>query len=268
MGEIIFEKSYKTRPQRELNGFYKKHAHIYDSVRSPIIDSFEEKIEILKKKGRITQKARIVEIGVGTGKYLKKIVKDTRCEGIGIDISYEMLLAAQKTKSEKINYIKADAIKIPLPSNYCDLVYAVNTVHQIADKYALFCESFRILKEEGKIIIISPDINRLRDFLLYKVCPFLFKFEKERLPNMSELVKYGVKSGFTLLEHFLSPMNDNSIPLEDFLFCIEHRFLSCLSSLSNEKIKEVIQKIKSFSACNNITKVFPYSYITVVFEKK
>jgi len=259
--------NYRLNNRVDILKFYQTQAFIYDKVRSPIIDSFEEKIELVKKEGKIAKESKVVEIGVGTGKYLSRIVKDTGCKGIGIDISSEMLSIAEQKNLHNITYIQADAAMMPLESNYCDIVYAVNSIHQVQDIDALFREVFRVLKIGGRFLVTTPDISRLNEFLLYRACQFLLKNEKKRMPTQELLKKYGRRSGFVIENYFVSSANGKTISLEQFLFLIKHRFLTCLASLRDDELEEVIHIMKSFSEVHDISRIPPYIYILIIFLK-
>ena len=252
----------------ELQTFYKKQASIYDTVRSSILDSFDEKIALLKKVGNLSNESKVVEIGVGTGKYLSKIVKDTGCYGVGIDINIGMLLIANGTKRCKVTYIQSDAERLPLKPGTLDVAFAVNSIHQIKNLKTAFLEFFKILKPGGKLLIIMPEIYKLQDFLLYKACPFLFDFEKGRMPTRDLLELYGIYAGFTNLKYIAPPQNNNTIPLEQFLFCIKHKFLTCLALLNTREIEDVLRRVKSLAVLNGISQVYPYEYMIVIFEKQ
>lgn len=252
----------------QLNKFYQMEAHIYNDVRHPVIDSFEEKIEFLKKIGKITLKSKIAEIGVGTGKYLNRIVTDTGSKGIGFDISFEMLNIAKRNSCNNVHFVCSDAIMMPVKSNYYDMVYAVNSIHQIEDVQSLFRESYRVLKSNGKFLIITPNIKRLKEFLLYKAYPSLYEFERERMPTLKLLKIYGEKVCFTIMGKIVPNPNGSYIHLNQFLYCLNHRFLSCLALLSDDELKEVIREVESFAIKNNIQEVSPYTYMIVVFLKE
>ncbi len=97
-----------------------------------------------------------LDIGCGTGNYTIPFISDFG-EVIGLDVSKYMLNEARK-KSDRVKWIKADALYTGLPDEYCDAVWLISTLHYfIGDgQRLLFEEIYRILKKGG---VVFADIE-------------------------------------------------------------------------------------------------------------
>ena len=111
----------------------------------------------------ITAYKKLLDFGTGTGKLIQILSTEKGTECIGVDTNSEMLLEAQKklkgTKT-KLFKIKPDA-NLPFKNNDFDYVTICSVLFHLKKNsvdYALI-EAQRLLKDEGKIIILTPTGN-------------------------------------------------------------------------------------------------------------
>lgn len=141
---------------KESKAYYKDNDY-YELFS--IAEDYPEKIkEFLKNniKGNV-----ILDAGCGTGKFTK-ILEKLSNKYIGIDLSNDQLNKA-RTKSTKDNseFIQANLINIPLPDNSVDIIistWVLGTIKDIAERNKCIQELRRILKPNGKIILVENDI--------------------------------------------------------------------------------------------------------------
>ena len=114
---------------------------------------------ILVNSGDV-QKKNVLEIGCGKGR-VARIFKDMGAEIYGIDISEELLRDAKKIDPER--FIKADAYNIPFGDNTFDIIYLMEVIEHIPDLEAMFAEAVRVLKENGKLIIVDRNLFSLNN---------------------------------------------------------------------------------------------------------
>lgn len=99
----------------------------------------------------------VLDIASGEGfgsnilaKYAQKVT--------GIDISIEAVrYAAEKYKSENLNFIQGDAIEIPLKDKSVDIIVSFETIEHLDKHNEMMLEIKRVLKDNGILIISSPD---------------------------------------------------------------------------------------------------------------
>lgn len=110
-----------------------------------------------------------VDLGTGTGRMLE-IFADRYAEGVGYDLSHEMLAIA-RTNLERAGVDHAqvrhgDLFSVPLESQTADIVCVHQVLHYLAEPEAAVREAARLLKPGGRLIIsdFAPhELEFLRD---------------------------------------------------------------------------------------------------------
>jgi ubiquinone/menaquinone biosynthesis C-methylase UbiE len=116
----------------------------------------------------------ILDIACGTGELERLIISRHPNQKItGIDISIKMLdVARRKSEAYKnVNYIQAQASKLPFRNNSFDIIVSANSFHYFLNPQAAVGEMSRVAKQYGRVIIM----DWCRDYLL---CNIYDKFLK------------------------------------------------------------------------------------------
>jgi ubiquinone/menaquinone biosynthesis C-methylase UbiE len=99
------------------------------------------------------------DIGAGTGIFTVEAAKITRNTIYTIDTSDDMLkMIADKIAKQGFNHvvlINPKGFLYPIADNECDVVLMSTVIHEIDDKASLLNEIHRILKPQGKLVIIE-----------------------------------------------------------------------------------------------------------------
>jgi ubiquinone/menaquinone biosynthesis C-methylase UbiE len=98
----------------------------------------------------------IVDLGCGKGfycMYLHKYALRLYC----VDIDKQAVKLAEKLLKDANNvfFIVSDAAKTPIPSSSVDVVFMANAFHDMSDKKAVHREVLRILKPDGRVVVID-----------------------------------------------------------------------------------------------------------------
>lgn len=161
----------------------------------------------------IPEGSRVLELGCGTGDLLDKVKPDY---GVGIDISEEMLMIAEK-KYSKYKFIKADAEELNLNEKF-DYVIISDLIGFLWDVQSTFKSLKKVCGKNTKIIISS--YNYLWEPFL-KFAEFLGL--KHRQPDQNWFSMKDI-SGLLDLEGFETIKVDRkilipkNIPLLNFVF--------------------------------------------------
>lgn len=117
-------------------------------------------------KGPVMERAKqIIDVGVGTGYLLSRLLKMTNNEQqiAAVDLSPQMLtnaqnyLKKQRQLSDRIDFYQADCQKTPWSDNYFDLYvssYLFDLLPEVEVKSAIL-EMERILKPDGYAILVT-----------------------------------------------------------------------------------------------------------------
>ena len=120
----------------------------------------EDHLRLIEKHIKPYIKDKIVlDVGCGTGKYIKIFEKDTR-EIVGLDKSLFQIRTAQQSIAAK--FVCADASEMPFEDNYFDVVFSawtLCTINSLEIRERAFAEIERVTKPGGKIIIVCDDLG-------------------------------------------------------------------------------------------------------------
>ena len=110
----------------------------------------------------VSNKNIVLDAGCGTGKFLKVLESNSKSY-IGIDLS-EKQLSKAKLKSIKSSskFICSNLSKIPLEDKSIDLIvssWVLGTITDINERNSALMELKRVLKDNGKIILIENAQN-------------------------------------------------------------------------------------------------------------
>ena len=103
----------------------------------------------------------VLDAGCGTGKFLP-IIENVASKYIGIDLSNEQLIKAKDKSSGNSLFINSSLEKIELDNNSVDLIistWVLGTITDIEERNRCLDELKRILKPNGKIILVENDEN-------------------------------------------------------------------------------------------------------------
>jgi len=128
--------------------------------------SFEADQEYIAGKGNVQALVRklheehdlkeVIELGCGTGRFTKEIAGNAK-HIVTTDLSDEMLEVARIRLSSfpNVTVQKADCCRTSFRSAIFDTVFMVNLIHVIENPSDALRESYRILRNGGKLLIAS-----------------------------------------------------------------------------------------------------------------
>lgn len=164
--------------------FWAEVSSKYDSV---IDDIFAGKIrlKVLEKLNEEENLGKLIELGCGTG-YFTKILSDKSESIISTDISEEMLSIARK-KLKGFEFQVMDCQDLKFDDGTFDTAFIGLVLLFADDPKKALRESSRVLKPEGSLIIVDPDISYLSTYGKLK---FLFRglTKYRRVPTTSHIL--------------------------------------------------------------------------------
>lgn len=106
---------------------------------------------------------RVLELGVGTGKTLRALIKKDPKEIIAIDFSAKAVTESKNLESYKVKVIRADATDLPFEDKFDVIVcnYVLNNMLEPERKKTVK-EMKRLLAEDGKIYFEDFAVGDLR----------------------------------------------------------------------------------------------------------
>lgn len=150
---------------------YDQMAAVYDQRWSGYLANT---LSFLKTWSQISPEAAVLDVGCGTGEFEQLLLRENPTQQIvGVDISEKMLLVAQQKchAYPNVEFHTASASALPFASNSFDAIISASAFHYFDDSLAALREMRRVLKPDGKIVIL----DWCRDYLLCKICDFVLK---------------------------------------------------------------------------------------------
>jgi SAM-dependent methyltransferase len=101
---------------------------------------------------------RLLDIGCGIGEPAIRLAKAHDIEGVGISIAPKQVerandRAAAAGLGDRLSFQLADAMELPFPDESFDLVWALESLHHMPDRWHVVREAARVLRPGGRIAI-------------------------------------------------------------------------------------------------------------------
>jgi ubiquinone/menaquinone biosynthesis C-methylase UbiE len=165
------------------NPFYGKVARKYDSFFKTEFGGkvFNLEKELLLKLLKGKEDRKILEVGCGTGIWMKTLIDEGFKEPIGLDISPDMLNVAREKGLKKL--IRGDACSLPLKKNSVDVVLFMTSLEFISDRRKAFAEAVKVAREA----VVVGFLNRYSLLSVYRYFKSLIKSTTYRKANFLSL---------------------------------------------------------------------------------
>jgi ubiquinone/menaquinone biosynthesis C-methylase UbiE len=147
-----------TDRRKIIQTYYSSRAKDYDKQKSRTWKSGKgfgtEVINELLKAFNGSRNQTILEVGVGTGRNTKFLLKFKNCF-VGLDLTKDMLrIAKNKTHAHRrqIDLILGDAEHLPFADGSFDAILCMSTMHYFWDQGKILREFAQLLKEGGMLV--------------------------------------------------------------------------------------------------------------------
>ncbi len=140
--------------QAHESKLYAELSYLYDVIFTRI---FAPRIHHVIRTLQIPPRAKVLEVGVGTGLSLDAYPEHAQI--VGIDLAPEMLEKAEEKVRRNgwrhIKLLEMDALNLKFDDNSFDCVTAFHVVSVVPDAQRLMNEVIRVLRPEGTLAIVN-----------------------------------------------------------------------------------------------------------------
>jgi ArsR family transcriptional regulator len=148
--------------RQSTGGFFAGVAGDWDAIR---IEQYGQGFELAAALAMLPCEATVVDLGCGTGGLLRELAPFVR-RVIGVDASPAMLKAARRRVSDVENVIlkQGELSAVPLEDAICDAAFCILALGYTDDPAAAIDEAARLLKPEGRVVIVDVLAHDRDDF--------------------------------------------------------------------------------------------------------
>ncbi len=177
-------------------GAYQLWAAHYDSAVNPLLALEERRMAALL--GDFAGKD-VVDLGCGTGRWLKKLESLRPRSLTGVDLSCAMLEQARVKCAHSTHLFQGDCIETPLSNRSADRVLASFLLSYLSDLAAFAREAARILRPGGVIHVsdLHPNTSSYGWRRTFRAAGTIFEIETHRY-TLDHLIETMSSSGLRL----------------------------------------------------------------------
>jgi ubiquinone/menaquinone biosynthesis C-methylase UbiE len=225
---------------------YNEISEIYDDAREGDLVLIQHLIEALPSHSD----ARVLDIGCGTGNLTDLLQKLTEVQVYGVEPSEGMLKKARR-KNKHITFKAGQADNIPFDDDFFDFAYMTDVIHHVPDIKAMFAEIWRVLrspdsesgKSGGRGCIVTQSHQQVEDRPIARYFPNTVRVDKERYPDIHEIVEAVKAQGFTQTKS--ETFSEKPIELgASYLELVRKKGYSMLHLITDEEYQAGLSKLE------------------------
>jgi ubiquinone/menaquinone biosynthesis C-methylase UbiE len=164
---------------------YAQHRQVHPKVLENLISS-----------ARVSQASRVLDVGCGTGNYIRALHALTGCAGWGVDSSQEMLAQARQGAGG-IRLQAGWAEQLGFATACFDLVFSVDVIHHVPVWSQYLAEAFRVLRPGGHLCTVTDSAWIIRHRVpLATHFPETVPLELARYPRIADVRRAMEQTGF------------------------------------------------------------------------
>ncbi len=164
--------------------------------------------EALIEGGSLTRDSRVLELGCGTGNYIRALKDTVGCACWGIDRSQDMLGQA-RARAGDVVFALGDATRLDFVDKSFDLVFSVDVIHHVDAPEDFYQEAYRVLVPGGQLCTMTHSEELIRhSMVMSRYFPETVAVNLARYPRIAELRAWMRGAGFGELsqETITSPL--------------------------------------------------------------
>jgi len=218
---------------------YNAASKSYDNTRN----ASEALIALFHKTVHFSNATAVLDFGCGTGNYLHLIQTNYGSRCYGVEPSEGMRIRAKEKNTELI-IEPGDHGKIPYPDDFFDFAYMTDVIHHVPDLGRMFQTIRKVLKQQGKLCVVTESHAQIEARFYNKYFPSLAKNEKRRYPDIQDIVHQAEAVGFRLCSVEIRPAPASAVVSAPLVRTVEEKNFSMFRLLSDEEHANGLERLK------------------------
>jgi ubiquinone/menaquinone biosynthesis C-methylase UbiE len=132
---------------------------------------------------------RLLDIGCGTIQFAARVLENfPHMEVVGLDLCTNMLRGSQcrfAQNRDRVQLVQGDSERLPFAENSFDLVTCSHSFHHYPNQGQVVAEMHRVLRPEGRLMIIDGDRDRWWGRLIFDVLVVLMEGRVKHLTGQA-----------------------------------------------------------------------------------
>lgn len=238
----------------------------YNTYHAQDDNLFKLQVEKIISYLDLKETSRVSDAGCGAGRLIVPISEHVGALQ-GVELSKgmfdEALVNTKKCNNVAIIQKSWDDYARSTTEKYYDGVYFSMSLHQMGSKeeqHTILKNTFKIIKDGGKLLLITISNKQFGEILLNKFFPELDKIDKARFIDVAEF-KQKYNNIVSIEEHTVY----KTYPKEQFIDMVENKYISSLQMISDENFQKGLEGMKDYYLDEN-TIVVPDCYTYITFQ--
>lgn len=236
----------------------------YNDYHAQDENLFNLQVEKIMSYLNLNKSSTVIDAGCGAGRLIIPI-SDRVKRVVGVELSNGMATqAVENITRSGIGNVSIHQNSWDKQMPYLDKVdgiYFSMSLHQMGSKeeqLKILNDSFKVLKDDGKILLITISNKQFSEILLNRFFPGLDAIDKNRFIDIDEL-KNVYPNIVSIEEHIVYKVYDKDV----FLNMVENKYISSLQMISEESFQEGFKALQlEYELVSEIVVPDCYTYIT------
>jgi SAM-dependent methyltransferase len=200
------------RERRHFEGLAEERPHLYWADRMPVARRRQtlRAARLARAIGLQGAGQRVLDVGCGTGAYVRPFAVATGASVVAVDLSPTLLHWAEKEAPPNLRFAVADAGSLPFPAGAFDAVVGNAILHHLPLEAAV-PELLRVLRPGGAFCFAEPNLLNPQVFLERRI-PLLRRW-LDNSPDETAFVRWRVRRTLEALG-----LSDVRVEPFDFLY--------------------------------------------------
>ena len=164
------------------------YAASFEKYRSQTTETTAALIRSILRYVPSSHRARVIDIGCGTGRYAVLLASATEARIFATDLSQAMVeKGRKKDNAQDVSWALSDACRMPFAPESFDVALLFLVLHVVKDSKKALREAYRILRPGGHCMILTHSYSQLDRQTIFRFFPEARKLNKRRMLSLTKL---------------------------------------------------------------------------------